>query len=92
MKQIRAIRPFVAVLAAAACWLSASTAMAQDTAEIDKSEDGSYAYSFHDDPLNAAGNFANSARIKVRPQGVRRTLLRPRLHFIPEMLKSVENI
>jgi hypothetical protein len=92
MKQIRSIRPFIAMLAAGICWLSASTARADDTTDVDRAQDGSYAYSFRDDPLSAAGNFASSARIRVRPQGVRRTLLRPRLSFVPEMLKSVENI
>jgi hypothetical protein len=51
-----------------------------------------YAYSFQDDPLYGTNGAANAARIHVRKQGPRNTLLRPRLHFIPELLKSVENL
>ena len=56
-----------------------------------KSDDG-YGYSFDDDPLNAGGFGPNDATIKVRSKAVCTTLIRPRTHFIPEMLKSVENI
>ena len=41
----------------------------------------------------AAGGFGpNDATIRVRPGPVRTTLIRPRTSFVPEMLKSVENI
>jgi len=53
---------------------------------------GDYGYVFPDDPLNAENQGAASALIKVRSMVVRRTLIRPRLHFVPEMLKSVEKI
>ena len=40
-----------------------------------------------------AGGFGPSdATIRVRPGPVRTTLIRPRTSFVPEMLKSVENI
>lgn len=51
-----------------------------------------YGYEFSDDPLSAGGFGPNDATIKVRPKAARTTLIRPRTHFIPEMLKSVENI
>ena len=51
-----------------------------------------YGYEFDDDPLSAGGFGPNDATIKVRPKAARTTLIRPRTHFIPEMLKSVENI
>jgi hypothetical protein len=54
-------------------------------------EDG-YAYSFSDDPLSAGGFGPNDATIRVRPNAVRNTLIRPRTSFVPEMLKSVENL
>jgi hypothetical protein len=40
----------------------------------------------------AAPAAANDATIRVRPNAVRNTLIRPRTSFVPEMLKSVENL
>lgn len=51
-----------------------------------------YGYEFSDDPLNAGGFGPSDATIKVRPRAARTTLIRPRTTFVPEMLKSVENI
>jgi hypothetical protein len=42
--------------------------------------------------LNAGGFGPNDATIRVRPKAARTTLIRPRTSFVPEMLKSVENI
>jgi hypothetical protein len=56
-----------------------------------KSDEG-YGYEFDDDPLNAGGFGPNDATIRVRPKAARTTLIRPRTSFVPEMLKSVENI
>lgn len=55
-------------------------------------KDESYGYEFTDDPLNAGGFGPNDATIRVRPGPVRTTLIRPRTSFVPEMLKSVENL
>jgi hypothetical protein len=41
---------------------------------------------------DAAPAAASDATIRVRPGPVRTTLIRPRTSFVPEMLKSVENI
>ena len=54
--------------------------------------DGDYGYEFEDDPLSAGGFGPTDATIRVRPGPVRTTLIRPRTSFVPEMLKSVENI
>ena len=67
-----------------------STALAQGK-DKDKKEE-SYGYEFSDDPLNAGGLGPSDATIRVRPRPVRTTLIRPRTSFVPEMLKSVENI
>lgn len=69
--------------------LSASAAFAQDAP---KDKDSGYGYEFTDDPLNAGGFGPNDATIRVRPGAVRSTLIRPRTSFVPEMLKSVENL
>jgi hypothetical protein len=81
-----------------AAWLLASSAFAQDEG-VKETPAGSeaagaegYGYEFDDDPLSAGGFGPNDATIKVRPKAARTTLIRPRTHFIPEMLKSVENI
>ena len=70
--------------------LVVSVASAQDTKASD-SKDG-YGYEFKDDPLSAGGFGPNDATIRVRPGPVRTTLIRPRTSFVPEMLKSVENL
>lgn len=69
--------------------LSSSLAIAQ--VKESKSEDG-YGYQFDDDPLNAGGFGPNDATIRVRAKAARTTLIRPRISFVPEMLKSVENL
>jgi hypothetical protein len=70
--------------------LIASMALAQKPAS-GKKEEG-YGYEFSDDPLAAGGFGPNDATIRVRPGPVRTTLIRPRTSFVPEMLKSVENL
>lgn len=55
-------------------------------------KEDSYGYEFSDDPLAAGGFGPNDATIRVRPGPVRTTLIRPRTSFVPEMLKSVENL
>jgi hypothetical protein len=70
--------------------LISTTAFAQDIKSSDA--EGGYGYEFSDDPLNAGGFGPNDATIRVRPGPVRTTLIRPRTSFVPEMLKSVENL
>ena len=75
--------------------LVASEALAQGAAggaAAGKKKDEGYGYEFSDDPLNAGGFGPNDATIRVRPGPVRTTLIRPRTSFVPEMLKSVENL
>jgi hypothetical protein len=68
----------------------AASAQEKEVAES-KTDDG-YGYSFDDDPLNAGGFGPNDATIRVRARAARTTLIRPRTSFVPEMLKSVENL
>ena len=53
---------------------------------------GGPGYEFSDDPLNAGGFGPGDATIRVRPVAVRSQLIKPRISFVPEMLKSVENL
>jgi hypothetical protein len=55
-----------------------------------KSQD--YEYKFGDEKLLGEGLGALTGKITVRPSGRREVLLRPRVQFVQEMLKSVENM
>ncbi|AKT37351.1 hypothetical protein [Chondromyces crocatus] len=82
---------FVAVGLAALLGMSiAGSASAQEGR--DKKKDDSYGYIFKDDILSADTQGASTAQIRVIKVGRRDQLLRPRVHFVPEMLKSVENM
>ena len=86
----RSTRWGAVVLAALGTMLITSEAMAQGADK--KKKDEGYGYEFSDDPLAAGGFGPNDATIRVRPGPVRTTLIRPRTSFVPEMLKSVENL
>lgn len=70
----------------------APAVFAQAAAAESKGDSDGYGYEFDDDPLNAGGFGPNDSTIRVRPKAARTTLIRPRTSFVPEMLKSVENI
>jgi hypothetical protein len=72
--------------------LAASSALAQAPAAGGGEGAEGYGYTFDDDPLNAGGFGPNDATIRVRARAARTTLIRPRTSFVPEMLKSVENL
>ncbi len=76
---------------AIALFSTSAFAQSKDVKASDGDGDG-YGYEFADDPLAAGGFGPNDATIRVRPGPVRRTLIRPRTSFVPEMLKSVENL
>jgi hypothetical protein len=67
--------------------LGSTLAFAQPT-----KKDDHYGYIFHDDVLRADTNGANAARITVVKSMKRDRLIRPRVHFVSEMLKSVEKM
>jgi hypothetical protein len=54
--------------------------------------DSGQAVIFRDDPLRAGGLDPNGYIIQVRGAFWRTALLRPRLNFVPEMLKSAESL
>jgi hypothetical protein len=47
---------------------------------------------FDDDPLTGNGFGANAPIIRIRPMSSYGFLIRPRTHFVPELLKSVEKL
>lgn len=73
-------------MVALSIFVSASAALAETP------KDKGYEYRFEDDKLLADNMGATGAKITVRPKAARVTLLRPRVQFIQEMLKSVENM
>jgi hypothetical protein len=85
----RSTRWGAVAMAAMGVLLFTTEALAQG--KSGKKEEG-YGYDFSDDPLAAGGFGPNDATIRVRPGPVRTTLIRPRTSFVPEMLKSVENL
>jgi hypothetical protein len=89
------VRKTLGLLAGVGILLVASNAYAAVARTVEggaSSKEEGYGYEFGDDPLSAGGFGPNDATIKVRPGPVRRTLIRPRTSFVPEMLKSVENL
>jgi hypothetical protein len=98
---VRSVRSYLGVLAGLSVVLISGAAFAQAAAAGAApaappagggGKDSGYGYEFSDDPLNAGGFGPNDATIRVRPGPVRTTLIRPRTSFVPEMLKSVENL
>jgi hypothetical protein len=90
------VRKSLGILIGAGVLLLSSQALAGVARSVEATggggKDEGYGYEFGDDPLSAGGFGPNDATIKVRPGPVRRTLIRPRTSFVPEMLKSVENL
>ena len=76
---------------AVALSLGLSTLAATAAAEPTKKDDN-YGYKFDDDLLQGVNQDSLSAQIKVLKKPLRDRLHRPRVHFVPEMLKSVENM
>jgi len=92
------MKRFLTILVSAGFLFASASAFAQGAgagggagAKSSDQKDG-YGYEFADDPLAAGGFGPNDATIRVRPGPVRTTLIRPRTSFVPEMLKSVENL
>ena len=96
---VRSARAVSVILAASAVLLVASSAAAQGSAPSGKATtktatvtavDGHDVYDFPDDPLMGGGIGANVAQVSVLRHAARASLVRPRLSFVPEMLKSTE--
>jgi len=88
-KRVRMVSLAVGVAAFMAS--GAAFAQAKEAAAGGEKGEG-YGYEFDDDPLAAGGFGPSDATIRVRPRAARTTLIRPRIQFVDEMLKSVENL
>jgi len=82
----------LAIAVAAVVMVGASSAAARPHTTRSLSTDNGYGYDFKDDVLAAGLSDGYTALIKTSHRSVRRTLIRPRTHFVPEMLMSVEHI
>ena len=83
------VAPFVAL-----ALLSPSLAAAQEEEgafSTSSTTESSYAVEFPDDDLLGSELDSNLAILRVRPASTRMILIRPRLHFVHELTKSVEN-
>ncbi len=76
---------------ALALFTLASSAYAEDDFRALTDANGQKVY-FKDDAMGGKGLNEHTATILVRPGAARQLLLKPRTHFIPEMLKTVENL
>jgi hypothetical protein len=79
------MRPIACFLVGVALFLGAQTSFAQEYAE--KTE-----YSFDDDVVTGDLVRPDGELTVVRKKGRERSLIRIRQDFIPQMLKSVENL
>jgi hypothetical protein len=59
-------------------------------AQTDATKPEGYFYDFKDDYMVGDTISSNTAILKVRKPAARVTLIRPRTHFVAEMIKSVE--
>lgn len=73
----------LAALLGLSCFVCTAAAAAQ-------SEEKGYSYRFDDEKLVGDTLGTTPALLQVRPHPPRITLLRPRVHFVAELLKSVE--
>ncbi len=69
-------------------------ALAMPAASVSAQDDeaGATTYDFDDDLVSGDLVRPDGEQLIVRRRGRRGTLIRPREHFIPEMLKSVEDL
>ncbi len=79
------------ILAGLALGAALSTLATSALADPPK-KDNAYEYRFDDDKLLGTMTGATGAQITVLKLGRRDRLLKPRVQFVTEMLKSVENM
>lgn len=85
------MKKLIVSAAAISLLFAASSASAQVKKQSHR-DSGDSIYEFKDDLLNSDLNSPGGGLIVVRPNAARATLLRPRVSFVPELLKSVEDL
>jgi hypothetical protein len=85
--------PKPAVAAAAPAKATATTTHVDTTAGYtEQSVDGSQVVEFTGDPLKGDENSAYGFTMRSPPRVLRALLIRPRVNFVSELVKSVENL
>jgi len=79
---------WTSLLVAAATLLMATSASAQEG----KKKGGDYGYWFSDDPLKAENQGTTTPQIRVLVIRHKEGLMKPRVAFVTELLKSVEGM
>jgi hypothetical protein len=82
----------IAVAVATTLLTLASTGWCTETAVATTTTDDGYGYRFKDDLVGASGIDSSAPQLHVVRHMARDLLIRPRTAFIPELLKSVENL
>lgn len=85
-------KELLSIAGISAVFLCAAPAKAGDGSIKTEDTERGYAYTFEDDPLDAAPQGDNGARISVRRGAKRTILIRPRTHFIVELFQSAEDL
>ncbi len=84
------MKPVLILAMLCACALySEGVYAAPKLATVSEQEDG-YGYTFKDDVLDGLPRGYNHLTIRTRARAPRGMLLRPRLHFVPQLRRSVE--
>ncbi|MEM9193228.1 MAG: hypothetical protein AAGF12_28900 [Myxococcota bacterium] len=86
MRKLLATAALTMALAAAMAFAAPALSMAQD------GDGNTTTYDFEDDLVTGDLVRPDGELLNVRRRGSRASLIRIREHFIPEMLKSVENL
>lgn len=82
----------LALLVAGFGLVSVTPALAQDAAEGGGGEPAATTYDFDDDLVQGDLVRPDGENLMVRRRGARESLIKIREHFVPELLKSVENL
>jgi hypothetical protein len=70
----------------------ARTGLCTERALVTSEGPNGYGYKFEDDLVAGSGLTSNDPRLRVVRHAARDLLIRPRTGFIPELLKTVENL
>jgi hypothetical protein len=81
----------ISLIAAAVCLSGSLAANAQGRDETQRVDDVTE-YTFPDEAVVGGLPGADEARITVRPRAKSHSLIKVRTHFVPSMLRSVEDI
>ena len=86
------LRKLVAFVVVAGTLTISASAFAEKPGYTESKDDAGQVVKFTDDPLGASGLDSNIPLIGTRRPAQRSQLLRPRVNFVTELRRSVENL